>query len=97
METKPTLERDDTITPEDESLQIISIRKLDRLEAFEDGDVAGVVRTRGAVMSGIHLCLQRHARALSCPFSIGGRTVPTQSRGGLFTCVTDTTQSTRRG
>jgi|HubBroStandDraft_5_1064220.scaffolds.fasta_scaffold2909597_1 hypothetical protein len=32
METKPTLERDDTITPEDESLQIISIRKLDRLE-----------------------------------------------------------------
>jgi hypothetical protein len=32
MEIKPTLERDDTITPEDESLQIISIRKLDRLE-----------------------------------------------------------------
>ena len=32
METKPTLERDDTIAPEDESLQIISIRKLDRLE-----------------------------------------------------------------
>jgi hypothetical protein len=32
METQPTLERDDAITPEDESLQIISIRKLDRLE-----------------------------------------------------------------
>ena len=49
-------------------------RLPDRFEAFEDGDVAGVVRARGAVTSDSDLCLQRHARALSCPISIGGRT-----------------------
>lgn len=41
METKPTLERDDTIIPEDESLQIISIRKLDRLETTKTSGSQG--------------------------------------------------------
>jgi hypothetical protein len=41
MEAKPTLERDDTITPEDESLQIISIRKLDRLETTRSSNSQG--------------------------------------------------------
>jgi hypothetical protein len=41
MEAKPTLERDDEITPEDEVLQVIKIRKLDRLETTKYSNSQG--------------------------------------------------------
>jgi hypothetical protein len=41
METKPTPERDDETLPEEESLQVISIRKLDRLETTSASNPSG--------------------------------------------------------
>jgi hypothetical protein len=41
METKPTLERDDETLPEEEGLQVISIRKLDRLETTKYSNSQG--------------------------------------------------------
>jgi hypothetical protein len=41
MEIKPTPERDDKNIPEEESVQIISIRKLDRLETTKYSNSQG--------------------------------------------------------
>ena len=64
-------------------------RLPDRVEAFENGDVAGVVRSPASRCRRLRLCLQRHRRALSRSSNDRGDHRDESPQRGCWSCVTD--------